>query len=209
MSLNASLRALIFDFGGVLVRTHSQHQRIEWERRLGLARGEAEALVFGGESGTAAQRGDITDEAHWIWLGERLKLGPEDLAVFRRAFFEEDVLDTALLGYVDRLRAAGYHLGLLSNMADNARQIFGEKYGVLSHFDSVTISSEEGIMKPDATIFQIALQRAGVQAREAVFVDDFLRNVEAARALGMAGVHFVTPEAAITELAALTGVAPG
>ena len=63
-------------------------------------------------------------------------------------------------------------------------------------------------MKPDAAIFQIALNRAGVTAREAVFVDDFLVNVEAARDLGMAAVRFVTPEQTLAELASLTGVQP-
>ena len=204
-----SLKAVIFDFGGVLVRTRSQQRRTEWEARLGLETGEASALVFGGESGSAAQHGQITDEAHWGWLGKLLGLDQERLSEFREAFFAEDILDTGLVDYIDKLRAAGYHLGLLSNMADNARKLFGEKYGVLSHFDSVTISSEEGVMKPDPAIFRTALSRAGVTAEEAVFVDDFLVNVEAARSLGIAGVHFVTSEQALAELASLTGVQPG
>lgn len=203
-----SLKAIIFDFGGVLVRTRSQERRIEWEQRLGLGRGEAEQLVFGGESGTAAQQGRITDEAHWGWLGKLLGLNQEHLDEFRGAFFADDVLDVDLMGYIDRLRAAGYHLGLLSNASDVARKVFSETYGVLPHFDSVTISSEEGIMKPEPEIFRIALGRAGVEPEEAVFVDDVQANVEAARSVGMRGVDFRTPEQVIAELAALTGVAP-
>ncbi len=201
-----SLKAVIFDFGGVLVRTRSQDLRSRWEHRLGLAPGEASDIVFGGESGMAAQHGHITDERHWRWVAQRLDLGPEDLAAFRHDFFAEDSLDTELLAYVDRLHGAGYHLGLLSNMADNARVIFGEKYEILSHFDSVTISSEEGIMKPDAAIFEIALARAGVDPGEAVFVDDFVANVEGARRVGMLGIHFRDTKQAVAELAALTGV---
>ena len=208
MSLKAPIAAIIFDFGGVLVRTRSQHRRIEWEQRLGLARGEADALVFGGESGTAAQHGQITDEAHWTWLGERLRLGPEDLAAFREAFFAEDILDAPLIAYIDRLRAGGYHLGLLSNASDIARKVFTETYAVLSHFDSVTISCEEGVMKPDPRIYQVALERAGARPEEAVFVDDVAANIEGARRVGMRGIHFRNAEQAITELAALTGVAP-
>jgi epoxide hydrolase-like predicted phosphatase len=203
-----SLKAVVFDFGGVLVRTRSEERRTEWEERLGLEPGQSSTLVFGGESGTAAQHGKITNDAHWGWLGKLLGLDQENLSEFRDAFFEEDFLDTALLDYVDKLRAAGYHLGLLSNMADNARKIFGEKYGVLSHFDSVTVSSEEGVMKPDPAIFNIALNRVGVEPEEAVFVDDFLVNVEAARSIGMAGIQFLTTEQVRTELASLTGVQP-
>ncbi len=202
------LRAIIFDFGGVLVRTRSQHRRAAWEQRLGLAPGGAEALVFGGERGHAVQHGRTTDEAHWQWLGEHLGLGAEDLDALRADFFAEDVLDTELLAYVDRLRAAGLHVGLLSNVGDNGRAVFREKYGVLDHFDSVTTSAEEGVMKPDPRIFRIALERAGVQPGEAVFVDDFVANVEGARRVGMLAVHFRTPEQAVAELAELTGVTP-
>jgi putative hydrolase of the HAD superfamily len=208
MSVSPRLRAVIFDFGGVLVRTRSQDRRIDWERRLGLARGEAEALVFGGESGTAAQRGQITDEAHWRWLGERLALPPAELARFRDDFFADDVLDTSLVAYIDRLRAAGYHLGLLSNASDIARRVFAETYGVLARFDSVTISCEEGVMKPDPRIYRVALQRAGAQAEEAVFVDDVSANIQGARRVGMRGVHFQSGEQAIADLAALTGIPP-
>lgn len=201
------LKAVIFDFGGVLVRTRSQHLRAAWEQRLGLAPGGAEELIFGGERGRAVQHGRITDEAHWQWLGQHLGLSAADLAALRGDFFAEDVLDEELLAYVDQLRAAGYHLGLLSNVGDNGRWIFGAaKYDILAHFDSATLSAEEGVMKPDPRIFKIALARAGAQPSEAVFVDDFVRNVEGARAVGMSGIHFRTTEQTLAELAALTGV---
>jgi len=204
-----SLKAVIFDFGGVLVRTRSQHLRTAWEQRLGLAPGEASEIVFGGDSGTAAQHGRITDEAHWQWVRERLNLAPDELRAFQEDFFAEDFLDTQLLAYADGLRAGGYHLGLLSNAADNARTIFGEKYRVLSRFDTVTISCEEGVMKPDARIFAVALVRAGVLPEEAVFVDDVLLNVEGARRVGMTGIQFRSTEQTLAELAALTGVVAG
>ncbi len=204
--MTPSIKAVIFDFGGVLVRTRSQRLRTHWEERLGLAPGDLAVLVFTGENRAAVQHGTITDDAHWEWLGSRLGLTPTDLAQLRADFFSEDILDGELLAYVDRLRAAGLHLGLLSNASDVARRIFEEKYDLLRHFDSVTISAEEGIMKPDPRIFQLALARAGAQPHEAVFVDDFPANVEGARAVGMHAVHFRTAEQAMGELAALTGV---
>jgi epoxide hydrolase-like predicted phosphatase len=99
-----------------------------------------------------------------------------------------------------------YAVGLLSNASSIARQLLTEEYGILDQFDSVTISSEEGVMKPDARIYQIALARASVRAEEAIFVDDVLTNVEAARRLGMEGLHFVDPTATRADLARLTGI---
>ncbi len=208
LKTGAPVKAVIFDFGGVLVRTRSQHLRSAWEHRLGLAPGEMSSLIFGGERGTAVQHGQITDDAHWQWLGKHLELSAEDLARLRVEFFAEDVLDTELLAYADELRAAGCHLGLLSNAGDNARWIFGERFNVLPHFDSVTVSAEEGVMKPDPRIFRIALQRAGVRPAEAVFVDDFVANVEGARQVGMIAIHFQSTAQTVRALAALTGVPP-
>lgn len=200
------LKATLFDFGGVLVRTRSQHLRAAWEEKLGLPPGRASAIVFGSDSSRNAQHGWITDAEHWRWIGETLALDALDLAAFQHDFFAEDILDTELLAYVDRLRAAGYHTGLLSNASDNARSIFIDRYGLASHFDSMTISAEEGVMKPHERIFRVALARAGACPSEAIFVDDFAENVDGARAIGMLGLHFSDPADACAELRRLTGV---
>lgn len=201
-----SVKAVIFDAGGVLVRTRSQHLRADWERRLGLPPGRASEVVFNSQSARAAQHGQVSDAEHWRWIGQALQLNSADLAQFRRDFFAEDILDRDLIAYIDRLAAAGFHLGLLSNAADSARTIFSDTYGILEHFHSVTISAEEGVMKPAPRIFAVALARAGAQPDQAVFVDDFAENVAGAQAVGMIGVHFVDPEAARLELIRLTGV---
>jgi epoxide hydrolase-like predicted phosphatase len=199
-----SLKAVIFDFGGVLARTRDQHLRQAWEQRLGLRPGEASELVFGGESGRAAQHGWISDAEHWAYIQRRLGLDDATLAHFRREFFAEDGIDTELLDYIDRLRS-GYRVGLLSNATSTARRFFRES-GIADHFDAITISGEEGVMKPDERIYHIALGRLNVKPGEAIFVDDFSENVVAARALGMAGVHFTDPLQARRELIILTGM---
>jgi len=198
------LKAVLFDFGGVLVRTRSQARRIAWEQRLGLAAGEASEIVFDGESGRAAQLGRISDGEHWRFVKSRLGLDDEALTQFRHDFFAEDVLDTDLLAYVGRLRAR-YRTGLLSNATDAARRYFVAS-GIARHFDAITVSAEEGVMKPDERIYRIALARLGVAPAEAVFVDDLRENVEAARVLGLAAVHFTDPPVARRELAAITGM---
>jgi putative hydrolase of the HAD superfamily len=199
-----SLKAIIFDFGGVLVRTRSQQLRTAWEQRLGLHPGETSELVFSGESGRAAQHGLSSDAEHWGYIQRRLSVDDATLAEFRRDFFAEDGIDTDLLAYVDRLRAK-YQVGLLSNATTDARRFFTAS-GIAAHFDAITISGEEGVMKPDERIYHITLARLGVHPREAVFVDDFSENVVAAQALGMAGVHFADPQLARRELMILTGV---
>ena len=201
------LKAVIFDMGGVLIRTQNRAGREKWAARLGMEAGPFENLIFNGESGHQAQLGQKTAKAHWDWVGDHFGLSHSELAELRRDFFSGDVLDEVLLAYIGRLRQAGYRLGLLSNAADEVRQTLTEKYPILTNFDGVVISAEVGLMKPDPKIYHLAVESVGVQANEAVFVDDFIENIEGARQVGLQAIHFVDAEKVQQELVAITGVA--
>ncbi len=67
-------------------------------------------------------------------------------------------------------------------------------------FNHIVISAEVGVAKPDPKIFQIALEQAGVQAKEAVFVDDFYVNIEGCEKVGMKGIHFKDAASALQQL---------
>ncbi|MFG1707891.1 HAD family hydrolase [Nonomuraea sp. M3C6] len=72
----------------------------------------------------------------------------------------------------------------------------------LTHFaDDVVSSARVGVAKPDRRIYEIAAERAGAAPERCLFVDDRLRNVEAARELGMTGLHYRTYQ----DLAAVLG----
>jgi putative hydrolase of the HAD superfamily len=90
-------------------------------------------------------------------------------------------------------------VGLISNAWSGLRPwIVSSKFEDV--FDAMIISAEVGVAKPDARIYQIALEKLGVSASESVFVDDFQVNVDGAHAFGMQAVHFIQPEQALQEL---------
>lgn len=200
------LKAVIFDVGGVLIRTHSRAGREKWADRLRMEPREFEDFVFGGESGRLAQLGHKTAGAHWRWLQDHFRLDEAELAEMRRDFFAGDVLDQSLLDYIERLRAAGYRTGLLSNTADNARELWAQVYPLLEYFDGIVISAEVGLMKPDPRIYHLAADSLGVQVDEALFVDDFLENINGARRVGMSTLYFTDPQVVQRQLVTLTGV---
>ncbi|MCM1181809.1 MAG: HAD family hydrolase [Roseburia sp.] len=78
-----------------------------------------------------------------------------------------------------------YRIGVIANQsAGTAGRL--ERHGILKYIDLVVASAEEGVAKPDARIFEIALERAGCQAREAFMVGDRVDNdIIPAKALGM------------------------
>lgn len=89
-----------------------------------------------------------------------------------------------------RLKAAGRPVYALSNFATVKFAIARQMFDFLGEFDHAVISGHVGVVKPDPRIFEILFERVGRQPRELVFVDDQLKNVEAARALGMPSIHF-------------------
>ncbi|MEU4835313.1 HAD family phosphatase [Streptosporangium sp. NPDC023615] len=93
-------------------------------------------------------------------------------------------------------RAAGLRTCLLSNSWANEYP----REGWDDVFDEVVISGEVGMRKPEPRIFEHALGRIGLAGEECVFVDDVQANIEAARELGIVGVHHRDPDLTIAEL---------
>jgi epoxide hydrolase-like predicted phosphatase len=199
------IKAIIFDVGGVLIRTEDHSYRRRWEEKLGLQPGEAEEIVFNSVMGQKAQRGEISDEALWSWIGDRLALGAE-LDAFKSDFWAGDVLDEELVAVIRSLRPA-YQTAVISNATDSLRDSLAN-LGIADAFDSITGSAEEGIMKPDAVIYQRALEALGRRPEETVFIDDFQRNIAGAKALGMETIHFKPGVMIETELGNLGVAAP-
>lgn len=184
-----SIRAVIFDFGGVLVRTADAGGRRKWEHRLGLASGELDRMVFASELSDRSMVGLATQRDIWQYIGARYGLDDDTLLQLRRDFWAGDHLDEELVRFLGELRPR-YKTAILSNAWPGAREMFNERFDLGTAADLFVISSEEGVAKPDPRIYHITLERLGVSPHEAIFVDDFIENVEGAQAVGMAGVLF-------------------
>ena len=183
------IRAVIFDFGGVLVRTEDRHPRTQLAASLGMTYDELNSLIFDSDSSVRAGLGEIDVADHWEAVRAHLAASPEDLPALRDRFWAGDVLDMPLLGYVRSLRPR-YKTALLSNAWGDLRAVLERELKITDAFDVVVISAEVGLAKPDARIFQLIAEQLKVAPQEAVFVDDFLNNVEGARAAGMQAIHF-------------------
>lgn len=84
----------------------------------------------------------------------------------------------------------GRRMALLSNTDERRWAFIRGRFPEILFFDAYALSFEAGVMKPDPAIYRRALDGLGVAAGRAVFVDDLAENVEGAKRLGMAGIHF-------------------
>ena len=192
------IRTVFFDFGSVLVRNEDNSQREAWEKRLGLSPGELATIVFRSETAARATVGEVTTAEMWQQIGERLRLDVEQCQQLRTDFFRGNHLNTGLVKFARELRPR-YRLAILSNAWSDARRIFSQIYGLDAIFETMIISAEVGLAKPDPRIYHLAVERLGVSPEEAVFLDDQLKNVVAARTVGLHAVHFRDNAQAIAE----------
>lgn len=112
----------------------------------------------------------------------------------------------AMYDLLRAVRAAGFRTCLLSNSwgnGDYPRDVFPEL------FDAWVISSEVRMRKPEERIFRHAAGLLGLPPEQCVFIDDIEANVEAAAAIGMAGVHHTEPAATAAAIADLLGLPAG
>lgn len=212
-----SIRAVIFDWGGVIttpildtVMAWLEADRIDrdsyaaamrpWVRQA-YGRQRVESPIH------ALERGELSDEEFEATLATLL-VGLDGRPVVAdgllKRMFAASVLQDDMLELIRDLRGRGILTGLLSNS-------WGARDGYPRHlfadlFDDVVISGEVGMRKPEERIFALAVTRLGVTPAETVFVDDIEGNITSARDLGFATVHHSTPA---QTRAALSGLLTG
>jgi len=193
------IRAVIFDFGGVLVRMVDDRPRLKLANQLGVTLTRIDHLVFFSESAQKASLGEISVGQHWEAVQGALGIHPQDMPAFLEQYWSADDVNWSLLDVIRRLRPH-YKVGLLSNAWDDMRQMLHERWNIDVLFDELIISAEVKMMKPDARIFHLAVNRLGVHPPDAVLIDDIAENVEAARREGLYAILYHDTQQAIDEL---------
>jgi len=203
-----SIRAVIFDLGGVVVGS-PLHAIAAYERELGLERHAVNRVVVTTGHGGAwsrLERGELgLEEFYPAFEADCIAAG---FTIDAREMMRRIALATeprpVMLEAIRRLRAAGLRVAALTNnwVAEE------EGTGVLAPFFDVFVESAVlGMRKPDPRIFQHTCETLGVAPAETAFLDDIGLNLKAARELGMTTIKVDDPNTALDELGALVGLA--
>jgi putative hydrolase of the HAD superfamily len=200
-----TIRAVLFDFGGVITTSPFD----------AFARYEKDHALPAG----FLRRVNATDPDTNAWA--RLERNELDLAGFDNAFAREAeqlghrVQGSEVLALLagDLRPAMVRAVGIISRQLKTAlltNNVAGmDRSGtiaeVLEHFDVIIESSIVGIRKPDPAFYELACERLGIEADEAVFLDDLGVNLKPARALGMTTVKITDPAIALAQLEAILG----
>ena len=197
------IKTIFFDIGGVLIDIHP-------ERTYQYLSDSADVEVsmvkesFPWDAHDQYERGTINNEDWFITYKESL---PQPCCLKRSDFWNAWKL---LLGEekntVNILEALNkqYSIWLLSNT--NPKHIQDEiekRYLFPSLVNGAVYSFDVGVRKPEKEIYEIAMQRANANPQECLFIDDLLENIQAAKQIGIEGVHFISSEQLKQELVRL------
>lgn len=106
-----------------------------------------------------------------------------------------------MIALVEQLDAAGVPLFAITNFSGEFWKPFRDREAaVFDRFRGVVVSGDEKLLKPDPAIYALALERFGLEAGEALFVDDNEANVEGAKRAGIHAVLFTDAAAFRAEL---------
>lgn len=130
---------------------------------------------------------------------------PVEMHSFGEAYFGNLHPNERMIEYMRELRVRGLKMAICTNNVREWEPLWRAKLPVDEIFEVVVDSAFVGARKPDPEIYTITLERLGVDAAEALFVDDVDVNCDAARAAGMHAVHFVDTDQAIAEIEAALG----
>ncbi len=182
------MRAIVFDIGGVL---------LDWEPsrvyRDRLDPSQLErflAEVCTPEWNATLDAGHPFDEA----CDELAARFPDHADLIHAWKRQDEMIAGEIAGtvaIVERLKAAGVPLYLLTNMPAEVFAARRARYRVLQQFDGAVVSGEEGVLKPSREIFAILRDRYGLVPHETMFIDDMDLNVQGARAAGFLAHRFV------------------
>lgn len=193
------ITTVLFDLGGVIVRTEDRGPRQELAEEFEMDFWELSDLVYRTESARKATVGEVSAEEHWGHLQRKLELDDREVTRFERRFWGGDELDETLVEFIRGLHQE-YTTALLSNAWDNLRTLMKELWKIDQLFDRVFISAELNLAKPDDRIYQYVIKELGVPPSEIVFLDDFKENVRAARENGLHAIHYRNREQGLAEL---------
>lgn len=200
----AGIRTIIFDIGRVLVRVDVARAKAGLAKGLSLSPEELWSAIEKDPRWSDWQEGRMSPRDWYLNLSSRLGITLDFehfTAAWNSALDPEPILPTSLFHSLSK----HYRLGLLSNTDPIHVAKLESTYDFFRFFPAAvrTYSCSVGASKPNPIIYQAALKACKTRAQEAVYIDDILAYVEAARRLGMSGIQFQSPEQLQAELQAL------
>ena len=191
------IKAVIFDWGGVLLYAPSIGTKEYCAKQLGV--NESKFIEIYDKYEPDFQKGKISESNFWKKIYENLEIAVPKSKILWSTVLEKTYKDNdQVINIAKSLKKQGYKIGYLSNTEIPALDFFNKQnYDFL---DVSVFSCLEGYIKPEKEIYEIILNRLGVQPEEVIFIDDKETNIEGGKKLGINTILFTNADSLIKEL---------
>ena len=189
-----NIKNIIFDLGGVLIDWNPEYVYLE------VFRGDRKKMQWFFDEICTMDWNENQDAGYSLQKAteERVKMFPQYEEWIRMYYGRwEEMLGDAIEETVDVLDKMIANPALrvvaLTNWSGETFPVALERFEFLHRFEGIVVSGIEKTRKPYCEIYQLTLDRFGFQAEESLFIDDNLRNIQAASSMGIHTIHFTSP----------------
>ena len=201
MKEKKTIKTIIFDLGGVLIDWNPEYLYLD------IFEGDRVKMNAFFEHVCTMDWNENQDAGYPLAQAtvDRIALFPEYETLIKIYYGRwEEMLGEAISGSVQVLKKLidnpQFRVVALTNWSAETFPVALKRFDFLHWFEGIVVSGTERTRKPYSEIYQITLDRFNTAASEALFIDDNLRNIKGAEALGINVIHFSTPEELIKEL---------
>lgn len=202
------INTLIFDFGNVLILLHEEEElrAILAELDQEASGRMAEMILEPGGSAVFwdVMRGKTSEAEMWQMMAEEWDIPFEKAKQVMQTIAAPNRPNLPLIKFIESLKGK-YKIGVLSNAGDATLERLLQWYPYDHFVEEFVISAEVKMAKPDAEIYQLALESLDAKAEESLFVDDLIENIEAAERLGITGIWHRDNDETIARLKDILG----
>jgi epoxide hydrolase-like predicted phosphatase len=194
-----TIKAVVFDIGGVLKKTPDLGVNANWEKKLNLKSGEIDRrLISVWEKGRVGTISEAEVNRH---SSEILGISVVDGVAFMDDRWTQylGTPNVELIEYFISLRSRR-QTAILSNSFVGARKREEERYHFGEMTDLIIYSHEVGMVKPDPRIYALTCERLRLRPEEIIFLDDKEKNIASSREYGMCGILFKGNAQATSEI---------
>ena len=196
-----SINSIIFDLGGVLIDWNPEYVYLD------VFNGDRQKMQWFFDNICTHDWNENQDAGYPMAKAteERVEMFPEYEELIRMFYGRwDDMLGDSIQDTVSILesltKAPEYKVVALTNWSHETFPKARQKFEFLQWFEGIVVSGEEKTRKPFKDIYEITLNRFNIAPEKSIFIDDNLRNVEAANSIGIHGIHFQSPEKLINQL---------
>ena len=197
----SSIKAVIWDLAGVVLRTVKGTFNSLLAERLGAPISEIERL-FSTKENDLWDMDEMDDDAFYTFLLEELKMPMKKKSIIRKFVLEDFYIDQEMLTYIKEIQKS-FTTVLLTNFPAHVHDFMKTDWIVDGAFDHMIASCDVKLLKPDPAIYTLTLARIGCLAEESVFIDDREINVKAAQKMGINGIVYQSRSQTIDDIEAI------